>query len=176
MSSLTLQELNSLIAVGMGDYKVTNGSNKLITRDLGSCVGIAMWDPETGIGGLLHIMLPQYVHDGFDDTVHHGMVNLAKYADAGLDELVHTLVQRGAQRKRLMAKIAGGAHMLACMENMERFDISSQNVDAVRKKLRELGIPILAEEVGGHHPRTLVFDTITGALRIITSGMADKTL
>lgn len=176
MSSLTLQELNSMIPVGMGDYKVSNGINKLITRDLGSCIGIAMWDSETRIGGLLHIMLPQYVHNGFDDTVHHGMVNLAKYADAGIDELVHTLVQRGAERKRLMAKIAGGAHMIAYMGNTERFDISSQNVDAVRKKLGELGIPILAEEVGGHHPRTLVFDTTTGALRIMTSGKADRML
>ena len=176
MSSLTLQELNSMIAVGMGDYKVTNGRNKLITRDLGSCIGIAMWDPETRIGGLLHIMLPQYVHNGFDDTVHHGMVNLAKYADAGIDELVHTLVQRGAERKRLMAKIAGGAHMIACIGDTEASDISSQNADAVRKKLWELGIPILAEEVGGHHPRTLIFDTTTGALRIITAGMTDRVL
>ena len=176
MSSLTLQELNSMITVGMGDYKVTNGRNKLITRDLGSCIGIAMWDPETRIGGLLHIMLPQYVHNGFDDTVHHGMVNLAKYADAGIDELVHTLVQRGAGRKRLMAKIAGGAHMIACIGDTEASDISSQNAEAVRKKLWELGIPILAEEVGGHHPRTLIFDTTTGALRIITAGMTDRVL
>jgi len=176
VSSLTLQELNSMIAVGMGDYKVTNGINKLITRDLGSCVGIAIWDPQTGIGGLLHIMLPQLNHDGFDDTMHFGMVNPAKYADTGIDALVHTLVQRGAERRRLMAKIAGGAHMIACMGNSERLDISSQNADAVRKKLGELGIPILAEEVGGHYPRTLVFDTTTGVLRVMTTGMADREL
>lgn len=176
MSSLTLQELNSMIAVGIGDYKVTNGINRLITRDLGSCVGIAMRDPQTGIGGLLHIMLPQYVRAGFDDTVHYGMVNLAKYADTGLDELVHTLVQRGADKKRLVAKIAGGAHMIVCMEDKEDLDISSKNVEAVRKKLEELQIPILAEEVGGHHPRTLVFDTKTGILRIISLKMADRML
>lgn len=176
MPSLTLQELNSMIVVGMGDYKVTNGIKKLITRDLGSCMGVAMWDPETGIGGLLHIMLPQYIHNGFDDTVHYGMVNLAKYADAGIDELVHTLVQRGAGRKRLMAKIAGGAHMIACMRDAKGPDISSQNAEAVRKKLEELGIPILAQEVGGQHPRTLVFDTTTGALRILTAGMTDRVL
>lgn len=165
-----------MIAVGMGDYKVTNGINKLITRDLGSCVGIAMWEPETGIGGLLHIMLPEYVHNGFDDTTHYGLVNPAKYADTGIDELVHTLVQRGANRRRLVAKIAGGAHMIACIGDTERLDISSQNAEAVKKKLGELGIPILAEEVGGHHPRTLVFDTTTGTLRILTAGRTDKIL
>ena len=176
MSNLTLQELNSMIVVGMGDYKVTNGVNKLITRDLGSCVGIAMWDPSTQIGGLLHIMLPQYIPNGFDDTMHHGMVNSAKYADAGLDELVRTLVHRGADRRRLMAKIAGGAHMIACIGDTEQSDISAKNAEAVRKKLQELQIPILAEEVGGHHPRTLVFDTTTGILRIITAGMEDRML
>lgn len=176
MSSLTLQELNSLVTVGMGDYKVTNGVNRLITRDLGSCVGIAVWDPVTSIGGLLHIMLPEYVHNGFDDTVHNGLVHCAKYADIGLDALMRTLAERGANRKRLMAKIAGGAHMLACIGNAESSDISTHNVQAVRKKLGELGIPILAEEVGGHHPRTLVFDTVTGELRILTARMEDRIL
>jgi len=165
-----------MIAVGIGDYKVTNGINKLITRDLGSCIGIAIWDPGTEIGGLLHIMLPQYIHNGFDDVMHYGMVNSAKYADTGIDALVYALVQRGADSKRLMAKIAGGAHMIECIANMEPLDISSQNAQAVRIKLRELGIPILAEDVGGQRPRTLVFDTTTGILRVITAGMADKEL
>lgn len=165
-----------MITVGIGDYKVTNGINKLITRDLGSCVGIAMWDPQTGIGGLLHIMLPQYIPNGFDDTVHHGMVNSAKYADTGLDTLVRTLVKRGADRRRLMAKIAGGAHMIMGVKETNQADISSKNVEAVRKKLQELQLPILAEEVGGYHPRTLVFDTTTGILRIITAGMEDRML
>lgn len=174
MSSLTLQELNSMVTVGMGDYKVTNGINKLITRDLGSCVGIAMWDPKTGIGGLLHIMMPKYIQNGFDDVVHYGMVNPAKYADTGLDELVHVLVQRGADRKRLVAKIAGGAHMISGTIEDECHDISAQNVEAVREKLGELSIPLLAEEVGEHYPRTLVFDTTSGILRIITARMQDR--
>lgn len=175
MSSFTLQELNSMIDVGIGEYKVSNGISKLITRDLGSCVGIAMWDPETTIGGLLHIMLPRYVRNSSDDTA-YGMMNLAKYADVGIDELVYILVKRGAQRKRLVTKIAGGAHMIASTKDMEWSDISTQNVNAVRKKLGELGIPILAEAVGGHHPRTLVFDTTTGILRIMTAGRKDRVL
>lgn len=163
-----------MVTVDMGDYKVTNGVKKLITRDLGSCVGVAMRDPQTGIGGLLHIMMPKYIQNGFDDTVHYGLVNLAKYADTGLDQMVHTLVQRGANKKRLVAKIAGGAHMIKGVKESELHDISSQNVEAVKEKLEELGIPILAEEVGDHYPRTLVFDTMTGILRIMTARMQDR--
>ena len=168
MSGFTVQELNAMISVGIGDYKVTNGVRKLITRDLGSCVGIAMGDPLTGIGGLLHIMLPHYIQGGFDDMAHGGFVNLARYADAGLDELVNALLLRGADRHRLMAKIAGGAHMISVIDGDESHDISSKNVEAVKAKLWQLGIPLLAEDTGGHNPRTLVFDTATGELRIIT--------
>lgn len=174
MSGFTVQELNSMLTVGIGDYKVTNGINKIITRDLGSCVGVAISDPLTGIGGLLHVMLPKYIHGGFDDTEHFGLVNLARYADTGIDEIVNTLVQRGADRHRLVAKYAGGAHMISCMDDGEEHDISSKNVEAVREKLRQMGIPVLAEETGGHHPRTLVFDSTSGELRIITVGMPDK--
>ena len=58
--ALSLEELDGLITVNMGDFKLGKGTQKLITRDLGSCVAIAMRDPQTGVGGLLHIMLPQY--------------------------------------------------------------------------------------------------------------------
>lgn len=168
MSGFTVQELNAMIAVGIGDYKVTNGVRKLITRDLGSCVGIAMNDPLTGIGGLLHIMLPHYIHGGYDETEHGGYVNFARYADKGIEEMVNALVQRGADRHRLVAKIAGGAHMISVIDGDETHDISAKNVGAVKEMLWHLGIPLLAEDTGGHNPRTLVFDTKTGALKIIT--------
>lgn len=174
MASLTLQELESMITVNMGDYKVSCGEKKLITRDLGSCVGIAIRDPETDIGGLIHIMLPEYVPYGHDDA--RSNVATAKYADIGLDEMVDILVENGAGRNRLVAKIAGGAHMIANPAISESRDISSKNVAAVKKKLGELHIPLLAEEVGEHYPRTVVFDTSSGVLRIITSGREDRML
>ncbi len=175
MASLTLQELESMITVNMGDYKVAQGEKKLITRDLGSCVGIAIRDPKTDVGGLIHIMLPEYVSYERDDAVHNN-VTTAKYADIGLDEMVDILVENGAKRDRLVAKIAGGAHMIANPVISESRDISSKNVAAVKKKLGELHIPLLAEEVGEHYPRTVVFDTSSGVLRIITSGREDRML
>lgn len=175
MASFTLQELDSMVTVGMGDYKVANGETKLITRDLGSCVGVAIRDPKTGVGGLIHVMLPEFEPNGYEAT-HYQDVNTVKYADTGLDEMVRILEKEGAERKRLVAKIAGGAHMIMCPVVSECNDISTQNVKAVKKKLDELHIPLLAEEVGEHYPRTVVFDTASGVLRVVTSGRQDRML
>ena len=168
MASFTLQEIASMITVNMGDYKVACGEKKLITRDLGSCVGVAIRDPQTEVGGLIHVMLPEYMPSSTGDA--------AKYADTGIDELVHILVKKGAEPRRLVAKIAGGAHMIMHPVISESKDISSKNVAAVKKKLNELHIPVLAEEVGEHYPRTVVFNTSSGVLRIVTSGRKDRML
>lgn len=168
MSTFTVQELENMITVNMGDCKTARGNKKLITRDLGSCVGIAMRDPQTGVGGLLHIMLPQYVQCRSSEPF-----VAAKYADVGLDEMVRVLVQQGANRDRLVAKLAGAAHMFKSEQVPESMDISSRNLTAVRNKLGELEIPILAAEVGGYCPRTVIFEPGSGILKIITSGRAE---
>jgi len=175
VAAFTLQELESMVTVGMGDFKVACGEAKLITRDLGSCVGVAIRDPKTGVGGLIHVMLPEYDPNGYEASYCQD-VNTVKYANTGLDELVRILVKEGAERKRLVAKIAGGAHMIMCPVIAECNDISTQNVKAVKRKLEELHIPVLAEEVGEHYPRTVVFDMSSGALRIVTSGRQDRML
>lgn len=169
MASFTLEELQSMITVNMGDYKTARGDKKLITKDLGSCVGIAMWDPKTGVGGLLHIMLPQYMPNRQETSF-----IAAKYADTGLEELVRVLVQQGAGRERLVTKLAGAAHMVKVEQVPESEDISSRNLTAVKKKLAELKIPILASEVGDYCPRTIVFELKSGTLRIITPGREEK--
>lgn len=171
MASFTLEELQSMITVNMGDYKTARGDKKLITKDLGSCVGIAMWDSQTGVGGLLHIMLPQYIPNRTETSF-----IAAKYADTGLEEMVKVLVQQGAGRERLAAKLAGAAHMVKVDQVPESRDISSRNLAAVKKKLAELKIPVLAYEVGDYYPRTVVFEPGSGTFRIVTPGKADKIL
>ena len=170
MATFTVAELESMIVVNMGDYKTARGEKKLMTKDLGSCVGVAVRDPQTGVGGLLHVMLP-----------HHNVVNeegaafvAAKYADSGLDEMIRDLVMQGAAREHLVAKIAGAAHMIKNATIPESRDISARNLAAVREKLEELQIPLLASDVGEHFPRTVVFEPGSGTFRILTPGKAEK--
>ena len=100
MATFTVAELENMIVVNMGDYKTPRGEKKLLTKDLGSCVGVAVRDPRTGVGGLLHVMLPDHsiAKEGDASFV------AAKYADSGLDEMIRVLVQQGAERSRMVAK------------------------------------------------------------------------
>lgn len=172
MATFTIAELESMIVVNMGDYKITRGQRKLMTKDLGSCVGVAVRDPKTGVGGLLHVMLPHYSALRAAET----SFVAAKYADAGIDEMIRALVQQGAERCNMVAKIAGAAHMIRNATIPESEDISSRNLNAVKKKLAELGIPLLAADVGENFPRTVVFVPGDGTFRILTPGREEKVI
>jgi len=170
VATFTLAEWESMIIVNMGDYKIARGEKKLLTKDLGSCVGVAVWDPHTEVGGLLHVMLPHHNETRQEETA----FGITKYADTGLDQMIKTLVMQGAVRERMVAKIAGAAHMIRNATIPENEDISSRNLIAVKEKLEELQIPLLAADVGEYFPRTVVFEPGSGTFRILTPGKAEK--
>lgn len=160
--------MSEIIKVGMADLKTCSGEDGLTTLGLGSCVGIAVRDPHTGIGGLAHIMLP-------DSTVIRNNTNRVKFADTGIQDLVDAVVKQGASRSRLVAKIAGGAQMFnAASNNLIR--VGERNVEASKKKLGELQIPILAEDTGESYGRTVVFYPKNGDFIIRSVGKPEKTI
>lgn len=160
--------MSEIIKVGMADLKTCSGEDGLTTLGLGSCVGIAIRDPHTGIGGLAHIMLP-------DSTVIRNNTNRVKFADTGIQDLVDAVVKQGASRSRLVAKIAGGAQMFnAASNNLIR--VGERNVEASKKKLGELQIPILAEDTGESYGRTVVFYPKNGDFIIRSVGKPEKTI
>ena len=131
--------MSEVIKVGMADFKTCRGDDAVTTLGLGSCVGIAVRDPATGIGGLAHIMLP-------DSTEIKNNTNRPKFADTGIEDMVNEIVRMGANRSRLVAKIAGGAQMFAFGSKSDMIRVGERNVMASKKKLNQLRIPILAEE------------------------------
>ena len=143
------------IKVGMADLNVCVSPDRITTLGLGSCVGIALRDPVTKIGGLAHIMLP-------DSTTIRNNSNIPKFADTGIEELVRQVTRKGANRSRLVAKIAGGAQMFGFGSNSEMVRVGERNVQATKKKLAEMKIPILAEDTGKNFGRTVIFYPETG--------------
>lgn len=143
------------IKVGMADLNVCVSPDRICTLGLGSCVGIALRDPVRKIGGLAHIMLP-------DSTTIRNNSNIPKFADTGIEELVKQVTRKGANRSRLVAKIAGGAQMFGFNSNSEMVRVGERNVQATKKKLAELRIPILAEDTGKNFGRTVIFYPETG--------------
>ena len=156
-----------LIRVGMADYKVSRGPAVIISYGLGSCIGISLYDPQTKIGGLLHIMLP-------DSTQSRVSENPAKFADTGLPLMMGELLQMGANRRRLVAKIAGGAQMFAFANATDIMRVGARNAEAAKKILQSLHIRLLAEDTGGNYGRTVQIDLATGVYKVKTIDKGEK--
>jgi len=156
----------AIIVVGMADLKVAKHPDTLTTLGLGSCVGITLFDRAKHIGGMAHCMLPTY--KGFEGQ------NIAKFVDSAVIELINQLVRIGATRTALVAKIAGGAHMFGRSQNSDMLKIGERNAAAGLAILRQLSIPVQANDTGGSHGRTIELNIETGALKIKTVGAGEK--
>ena len=160
--------MSEIIKVGMADLKTCLPPNGITTLGLGSCVGIALRDKNHKVGGLAHIMLP-------DSTVIANQTNVAKFADTGIVELLKQMEKLGAVKRNIVAKIAGGATMFA-MSSRTNLNVGERNVEAVKAKLKELGIPILAEDTGLNYGRTVIFYPETGDYVIKAVGKPEKVI
>lgn len=161
--------MSQMIKVGMADLKICKAPDAVTTLGLGSCVGVAIRDPNTKIGGLAHVMLP-------DSTTIQNNSNIPKFADTGTKELVRQLVAAGANKSRLVAKIAGGAAMFAFQSQNELTSVGDRNVASVKKTLKELNIPLLAQDTGLNYGRTVEFFPETGDYVIKSVGKPVKTI
>lgn len=157
------------IKVGIADLKVAMIPDRLITIGLGSCIGIALLDKVSGIGGLAHIMLP-------DSSKFSKVNNDVKFADLAIPILINKMKELGASERNLKAKIAGGASMFNFSDNKINMDIGDRNGKAVKEILKSFRIPIESEDVGGTKGRTITFDTVTGDLYVRTVGEGTKTI
>ena len=115
------------IKVGMADLNVCSGTDSITTLGLGSCVGVVLWDPQTKICGMVHVMLP-------DSTSIRNNTNVAKFADSGIEELLKRVIAKGAKRQNLVSKIAGGAKMFSVNNKSEMLSIGDRNVEASQHK------------------------------------------
>ncbi|MCC3381328.1 chemotaxis protein CheD [Paenibacillus farraposensis] len=153
-------EDKSIIKVGMADLNVTSSPNLIRTTGLGSCVGLTLYDPHLKLAGMAHVMLPS------SDIAREGQLNIAKYADTALPELLERMLKLGAERRRLIAKMAGGAQMFAFAGSGDTMRIGPRNVESCKEMLVHLGIPLVAEDTGGNYGRTIELDSETGVLNI----------
>ena len=156
---------DSKLTVGIADMKLLQGHGILVTYALGSCIGLCFHDPRLHLGALLHIMLPL--------NMEAGRKNPLKYADTGIRETLRQLEAKGASRSRMTVKIAGGAKMFEISGGGGLGNIGQRNIDSVHLILRQEGIRLLAENVGGKVARTLLFDVASGQGCIKSYGQRD---
>lgn len=149
--------------IGIAGLKVAAAPDKIRTV-LGSCVGIAIFDRNKNLGGLAHVILP---------SSSNGSGDKGKFADTAVDWLVDELVNAGALRQRLVAKIAGGATMFGTASNT---GIGERNIEAVRTRLQEHQISLAAEHIGGTKGRRMLIDPASGEVEVQVLGAETKKL
>lgn len=159
--------MENIIRVGMADLAASSHPAKLTTLGLGSCIGIALYDVKTKVVGLAHAMLP-------DSTQARNRKNIAKFVDTSISALISEMEKLGGTKENIIAKLAGGAQMFAFRQSLDLMRIGHRNVVAAKEILNKLKIPIVSEDTGGNHGRTIVLDSETGILRIKTIGYGVK--
>ena len=144
----------STVRVGVADWRVADDDSILVTSGLGSCVAVAVYDPDAGVGGLLHAMLPEAPAPV--DTP-------AKYVDSGFDEMREALSGLGADTENLSGKLAGGSSMLDISVGDA---IGDRNVAAAERALAEADVDLVAAETGGNNGRSVSFSPTSGDVTI----------
>ena len=161
--------MRGMIVVGMADLNVTRAPGVLTTLGLGSCVGIALYDPAAKIAGLAHIMLP-------DSKAINNNSNVAKFADTAIVKMIADMERSGARRANITAKIAGGAQMFAFNATNDNLRVGDRNVEATKRILQSLRIPLRAEETGANFGRTVELYADDGRFLIKAIGQGIRTL
>jgi chemotaxis protein CheD len=151
---------DNLIKVGMADLNVAHQTGVLKTTGLGSCVGVTLFDNRVKVAGMAHVMLPS------SEIAREGSINIAKYADTAIPELISQMEKLGASINRIEAKLAGGAQMFAFAGNNDTMRIGPRNVESCKEMLKKYGIPIKAEDTGANYGRTIEFNCESGILVI----------
>ena len=157
------------IKVGMADLKIAKAPDLLTTLGLGSCIGLTLYEPVSKVGGLVHYMLP-------DSTKLKNNTNIAKFGDTGIRELYKQVVANGANPRRLVAKIAGGAKMFEVSGLSNVGNVGERNAEEAVLILKELNVPLIARDTGLNYGRTVVLDCSTGDYLIKSVGKPEKTI
>lgn len=159
--------MDNYITVGIADMKIIRAPGVLITYALGSCIGVCIYDPTIRLAGMVHVMLP--LSANFENSKD----NPFKYADSGIVEMIRKMEVFGAVRRRMVAKIAGGAKMFDIQGNGALGNIGVRNELSVKATLKKERIPLVSQNVGSNFARTLVFDANNGETRIRAFGKGE---
>ena len=156
------------IRVGISDFAVTSDDADLVTSGLGSCIAIAVFDPQNGVAGLAHAMLP---HPGTAST--EANASPSKFASTATEALLQRMRSAGASPDSARAKLAGGSRMFEFTTNEA---IGRRNVEAAQTALADHGVPVVASDVGGDYGRSVRLRGSGGEFLVKSAAAGDRTL
>ncbi|MDA8138066.1 MAG: HDOD domain-containing protein [Desulfobacteraceae bacterium] len=150
--------------VAAGSYIICEPKPFLLQAYLGTCVGLALYCKTTGIGGMIHLLLPEPVSRSSADQAE-------KYASTGVPLLIESMLAKGAKRESLAASLAGGALVGPISEQDLALDIGGRTAEVTRIILKDQGIKLLQSETGGFFTCCLSLNMSNGQCTIEPAGL-----
>lgn len=151
--------------VGIGEFAVSNRVDEMIvTHALGSCIAVCVWDPDCGVAGMIHFLLPES-----RINPQRAVEQPAAFADTGIPLLFQAAYKLGAQKARLSVRLVGGADLAGDGAAASSFNVGRRNLLAAKNMLWRNGVLIQREEVGGRTVRTVHMSVADGRV-LVTSG------
>lgn len=145
--------------VGIGQIAVSGASEIVISAlGLGSCIGVVLFDPQARVAGMAHVMLPEASETSVGPP--------GKFANSAVPALLEQVLTLGADKSRLVAKIAGGAQMFGSGSGGNLLKIGERNAEAVKAALASAGLRVRAEHTGGNSGRTMAITVGTGEVTV----------
>ena len=137
-----------------GEYYVSNQVESISTV-LGSCVAVCIRDPKVGVGGMNHFMLPLDSSQGSNKVIG----NAARYGNYAMEHLINELLKVGATKSNFEIKLFGGSNVNSSSNN-----VGQQNIVFARRYLEVEGYSLASHDVGGSHPRKILYSPFDGKL------------
>ena len=160
-----MKDKQESVIVGLGELSITNDPQVVLTcLGLGSCIGLAAYDPVARVAAMAHIVLP--ADKGTDGHTRAP----AKYANIAIPALLQEMQAHGGAMGRIVVKLAGGARMSLAAGLDSIFKIGEQNVAATTKALKAAGLRVTASDIGGARGRTMRLYTGSGQVTVVTAG------
>ena len=158
------------VRVKVADYAVRRGSQILATIGLGSCVAIALYDRDSQVGGLAHILLPS-------PSMSRETSNPAKFPETIIPLMIDEMRALGSRAgSPISAKIVGGASMFGQLASGTGINVGERNVTATREVLASVGIPLLAEDTGLDYGRSVYFHLADGRVEVRSLKKGDRVI
>lgn len=161
--------MNPIADIVMGGLAISDDNIKELKTFVGSCVAICLYDPESKIAGMAHVMLPK-------NNSNKAITNpdeIGKFADSAIKTILDRLVSKGCDIRRIKAKMAGGATIFTHESKDTLFNVGPKNIKEIKSILLEKNIQLVAEDTGASFGRWVRFNTQTNEMTITSSMKKD---
>ena len=146
------------VTIEPGEY-FTSNEKIIISTLLGSCVSACLWDPVHKIAGMNHFLLSSKRYKKNNPVC---VSEAGRYGVHAMELVINDMLQLGASRKYLNAKVFGGGNVLnGTVSDSNFFCVGDINIRFIKEFLDTEKIPIISSDLGGDNGRIVRFDTNT---------------